>query len=527
MEDSLQEVASMPDKERQVYLRDLLKKLKKEQGLEEVITSNRGNTTARNTLLEDNSSNLFAADTKKGEWYFNNPTLIAQGAIAFKNKWGTRPNADNWRRSTALGNLNKALQKDLKSTAVAGDELATTELSEEGLIQNLPLTPERMEASNEKRHTAMRNLASLYKEKLDDCNTSISWNEKILSEKPDYPELEKILFELSVCYNQKGNNSKGSFYQNQLNQRFPGSEFNKLLKDPLAAGKAKDELQRQATVEYEKVYDLFLSGKFDQALAEKKRADEKFGPNRWSSQLLYIESVYYIKNRQDSLAIATLNKIPELYPQSPLAERAGNLALVVMRREEIENELKNLKVERAQEEEILWIDDNPKKVVQQVQRETTVKNIQITPEAPKVKIDSTTFKAPVVERKELGYVFNPAEPYGVMMLLKDVDIVYVNEAKRALTKYNTQRFASTPLNIRNDQIGSQPYILISVFSNAADAMNYIEKTMAVANREIFPWLPANKYSFIIVSPDNLKRMIEEKTIEKYLQFIRSQLPGKF
>jgi hypothetical protein len=69
--------------------------------------------------------------------------------------------------------------------------------------------------------------------------------------------------------------------------------------------------------------------------------------------------------------------------------------------------------------------------------------------------------------------------------------------------------------------------LISVFSNAADAMNYIEKTMAVANREIFPWLPADKYSFIIVSPDNLKRMIEEKTIEKYLQFIRSQLPGKF
>jgi len=47
------------------------------------------------------------------------------------------------------------------------------------------------------------------------------------------------------------------------------------------------------------------------------------------------------------------------------------------------------------------------------------------------------------------YQFNPTDPYAVMMILKDVDIVYINEAKRALARYNGERYASNGLNIQN------------------------------------------------------------------------------
>jgi len=71
---------------------------------------------------------------------------------------------------------------------------------------------------------------------------------------------------------------------------------------------------------------FFLSGKFELARAEKRKADSLHGENNWSPQLLYIEAVYYIKNKQDSLAMDALNKIPSLYPNSPVAMKAGLLA---------------------------------------------------------------------------------------------------------------------------------------------------------------------------------------------------------
>ncbi|MEY3350721.1 MAG: hypothetical protein RIQ50_832, partial [Bacteroidota bacterium] len=46
-------------------------------------------------------------------------------------------------------------------------------------------------------------------------------------------------------------------------------------------------------------------------------------------------------------------------------------------------------------------------------------------------------------------------------------------------------------------------------------------------REIFPWLQADKYRFYIVSPDNLKKMMEDKDTAAYIKFLQQQLPGKF
>jgi len=114
-----------------------------------------------------------------------------------------------------------------------------------------------------------------------------------------------------------------------------------------------------------------------------------------------------------------------------------------------------------------------------------------------------------------------------MMILKDVDIVYVNEAKRALVRYHAERYATNGLNIQNNAIGSTSYILISVFTNAADALSYVEKTAPIGSKEIFPWLQADKYKFIIVSPENLKKMTEDKSTDEYIRFLQQQLPGKF
>ena len=59
----------------------------------------------------------------------------------------------------------------------------------------------------------------------------------------------------------------------------------------------------------------------------------------------------YIKERKDSLAIATLSKIETIAPNSPLIAKAKILQEVLKNRDSIEAHLKAMKVTRMKDEE--------------------------------------------------------------------------------------------------------------------------------------------------------------------------------
>ena len=534
-EDSLQAIANMPPKERDAYLKALLKKLKKEQGAldeeEENLTTNSATSGRgqRNGSSDSNAGNIFSNNQQKGEWYFNNPTLITQGKTGFKSKWGSRPNNDNWRRLVAINGTKMVSQRGQDGVRrIVVQEEETPVLSIESLAENLPLTKEQKQLSSAKINEAYANMGNVFQNKLGDWESAIFWYEKSLSDEADSEHLATVYFNLSFCYAQLKNIDKSSFYKEKLIEEFPTSESAQMISDPLAVSKKKELTQASIDKTYAEIYDLFLAGKFESALNEKKKADQTYGENNWSAQLLYIESIYYIKNRSDEQAINTLNKITELYPKSVLAEKAKSIADVVARRAEIETELNSIQVTRVKEDSLVWIDDRPlPKNKESLAKKEEPTRLIAMPIKQKGKVDTTQFKAPVVEKKEERFIFSPTDPYAIMMILKDVDVVYVNEAKRALTRYHAERYSTNGLNIQNNSVGDTPYILISAFPNALDALSYFEKTAPIASREIFPWLQANKYKFIIVSPENLKKMMEDKSIEEYIRFLQRQLPGKF
>ncbi len=529
-EDSLQRIAFMPQPERNAYLNELLKKLEKEQSLTTPGAQQQQGISPKNTLLDNTTTSLFSDEQKKGEWYFSNASLIAKGSVDFKNKWGSRANADNWRRSGAMSALIKGgLPKKSLTEEGMDAERPPSEISISGLTENLPLTQETLDKSNELKYKAYRTLGRIYKDKLDVCIESISWNERLLSKQPDHPELEKILLDLYYCHKQLGNASKESFYKDQLATRFPKGMAATMLNEIKGHTDSKKEKDADVTKTYESIYSLMLAGQFESALNKKRQADSIYGETNWTPQLLYIESVYYIKSKQDSLAIATLNRIPALYPQSALAEKAGLLADAVNRREEIEAGIRNMDVKRTEIDTIAWIDDSPLPKTREgaAKKDSTVKTA-ITPSMiSKSKPDTVALNLPKANLNKDDYTFNPSSPHAVLLLLKDVDIVYINEAKRALMKFSAEKYPGNSFEISTEKTADITFIQISGFENASDALNYTDLSIPAGAKEIFPWLPAEKYAFIIISPENKIRMIEEKTTERYLQFLRSQLPGKF
>ncbi len=97
-----------------------------------------------------------------------------------------------------------------------------------------------------------------------------------------------------------------------------------IKKDPIAIG-------------YANVYNLFIEGKFEAAIQAKKHIEQQYKNSKWTPQLLYIESIYYIKQKTDSVAVNRLQQLQTNFPGSPLAEKAATMIDVLNRREEIEN----------------------------------------------------------------------------------------------------------------------------------------------------------------------------------------------
>ncbi|MFM1963199.1 MAG: hypothetical protein RLZZ172_2044 [Bacteroidota bacterium] len=534
-EDSLQRIAALPERERNELLAELLKKIEKEKSGLLPDRKNIGQAAQRTRFQEDLTGSLFPAAQQKGEWYFNNATLKAQGTQAFQLKWGNRPNEDNWRRSasgTATARPITSRTRIVQQQAVEEDDTPSVEQ----LGRDLPLTAKSLQESNARKANAARQLALIYKNKLGDCASSVLWNETLLQSNSNHPELELVLFDLIICCNETGLANKGKRYLAQLEQVNPSGDLLQKLRNPELSAKKVNEKSNAASETYQKIYDQFLSGDFTAAVAAKKNADSVYGQTAWTPQLMYIEAVYYIKSREDSIAITTLKKISQLFPSSPLAPKAVQLADVVKRRNEIEKELTNMTVVRVKEDSISLANNTelPKK---NEQSEKIVK-----PVTPAVEKQVAAIESPVRDSSKLKmpepavlpapvqndrYTFNANAPHAIIMLMNNVDIVYINEAKRALVRYNSIKYPENDFTVNNDKIGNTPFIIISFFQNATEAISYFDQTAPIASKEIFPWLPSDKYKLYILSPDHLKTMMEEEKTDNFIKFIKTQFPGKF
>ena len=548
-EDSLQAIAAMSPADRDAFLKKLSKKLMKEKGIKES-DSLYSNPAADYFTNKNSSRDIFGnVNSTNGEWYFYNTTLKSQGYSDFKRKWGKRQNVDNWRRGTAAANnvaSSNAFANPDDSNATTtqvidnGDPLLSTaittlapppipvqtDLSVQGLLANVPVTKEKLDISNKKVSKSLFQLGKDYQTLLEDYSAAIDAYQNSLKRFPDSLYAGELYLNLSFCYRKLGDVAMADYYKNLLIKKFDKSKFTQLALHPEAMEPSKKD--PAATKRYEDIYNLFIEGDFEKAVAEKQRADSVYGTNYWSPQLLYIQSVYYIRKREDSTAINILKQIITQYPTSPLKGKAVTMIDVLKRRSAIENYLTNLKVERVKEDSQIIVYDNPT-ISKPMQQDTTrmlklnPHNIIVTPE--KVYLDSSK-RAPAI-MKNATFMIDPLSQQYVMMVLTKVDPVYSTEAKNALTRYNRENFYNQKIDITKDTLDKERTLLIFTQFETADlAMKYMDKLKRAAPSEI-SWLPAAKYSFYIISGSNLDLLKQNKELQNYIDLLNKKYPGKF
>ncbi len=549
-EDSLQKLAFMSPELRNATIKKILKQLRKEKGLKDIEANdpNYGNNA---------NAGLFGSPGPAGgnEFYFLNPTIRSKGFTEFKSQWGNRPNVDNWRRQSAVDramNTVSALKEQKTGAAPADDK----ELSFDALYKNIPLNAVQRDSSNTAIIRSLLGNGLTFQNKLEDYPSAIQAYEELLRRFPECGAVEQTLFNLAYCYRKNGQPDKADNTADLLTKSFSGGKYAKQLlqaKTPKKTDPAQEK--------YESVYRMFIEGRFEEAKEAKIQADKQFGKNYWTPQLLYIESIYYVKQRQDSAAINRLQSITGLFPKSPLAERAQTMIDVLRKRGQIESYLAYLQVERKEDAVTRGVDldsTNPQTGVK-IRRFTPFKaptqldpihkelvNISdlntiaaAVPAAPKtdsgliipktgarsLNLDNNA-KAETIRTN--NFSFNPADTQYVVIILEKVDPIFISEGRNAFNRFNQERFPGQRIDMRIQKINDDnQFLLFGPFVNASEAVTYIDRTRPLASTRIVPWLTADKYSFSIISNANMQSLLKTQDLAGYRAFMHQVFPDKF
>jgi len=531
-EDSLQMIAAMSPSDRDALVKKLVRKYRKENGggadAEEERPSK--DPITFNNTRNNESADLFATSSK-GEWYFYNSGMRGRGQTEFKNKWGKRPNEDNWRRKSALdGNLkmtdaNIDIDQPLADTADTGTGLVPN--SYDALMADIPLTQEQLDSSRAKLLSALLDIARIFQNELLDFDDAVEAYLKYLSRLSANPSDGEAYLGLYYCYTKLGDAAKAGEYKRKLSELFAGSRFEKAATDPssLSAGHAS----KAQSGRYQKIYDLFLEGKFEEALNAKKEAETSGDKNPYSAQLLYIEAVYWVRERKDSQALALLNQLIGMEADAGLKEKALTLRDVVSRRAEIEAYLTNLDVTRVEEERVIIADTRP------ISREKTEEKKPLA-EAPlqtkvipaQVRNNAATDSIKAIPSMSAGgFQHQPEKPHFLVMVMNKVDGVYVNEVKNAFSRFNKVNAGGKQIQMSSENLeAGLTLLLLSPFEDAASALAYHDKVKKNAGSYI-SWLQPSKYSYLIITESNLNILRSDKNLQGYKILLNNQYPGLF
>lgn len=350
LQDSLQQLARMSEKERNAAIDrviDALKKKEKEErnrkAEEEAESTLRqdGGNFANNNFANNNSpqkNNENSTNTPaNGQWYFYSPLTVSQGKAQFQKLWGKRDNVDNWQRinKTVVANAAGAEemtdeQRDSLAQAAEQEELLkqTSDSAvndphrREYYLAQIPFTPEQLAESNKLLEDGLYHAGVIFKDKLDNLPLSRKSLLRLVNNHPDYAHLDDAYYHLYLLYSRERKPKMAQTYLQKLKAEYPESQWTTLLSDPYYAENAKRGVQIEDSL-YTLTYQAFRDGEYDKVERNAQISRNRFPDGANRDKFLFIGGLSKLNDGDIKSCLADLKEVVSKYPDSRLSEMAG------------------------------------------------------------------------------------------------------------------------------------------------------------------------------------------------------------
>ena len=351
LQDSLQQLARMSEKERNAAIDRVIDALKKkekeeknrkaEEEAESTLRQDGGNFANNNNFASSNSpqkNNENSANTPaNGQWYFYSPLTVSQGKAQFQKLWGKRDNVDNWQRinKTVVANAAGAEemtdeQRDSLAQAAEQEELLkqTSDSAvndphrREYYLAQIPFTPEQLAESNKLLEDGLYHAGVIFKDKLDNLPLSRKSLQRLVNNHPDYAHLDDAYYHLYLLYSRERKPEMAQTYLQKLKAEYPESQWTTLLSDPYYAENAKRGVQIEDSL-YTLTYQAFRDGEYDKVERNAQISRNRFPDGANRDKFLFIGGLSKLNDGNIKSCLADLKVVVSKYPDSRLSEMAG------------------------------------------------------------------------------------------------------------------------------------------------------------------------------------------------------------
>lgn len=341
LQDSLQALAEMPEKERNEAIDRVIEALKKkekeekrsraaaQQGME-------GQGGAWNEASDITPPQSYT-DGKTGTWYFYNPLMVGQGKAQFQQLWGRRENVDNWQRvnKTVVAQMNPTdewtdEQRDSIANAFAKedsirqqkDSLQNNPHKREYYLAQIPFTEEQKQQSNELLKDALYHSGVIFKDKLRHFGQSEKQFNRLLADFPDFGRTDDVYYHLYLLYSRLGRTAEAEACLEKLKRLHPESQWTALLSDPYFKENAVFGVHIEDSL-YTATYNAFKEDRYDEVLANARLSEKRFplGENR--DKFLFVSGLSELNRGNATTCLTNMQAVVENYPQSSVSEMAG------------------------------------------------------------------------------------------------------------------------------------------------------------------------------------------------------------
>ena len=497
LQDSLQELAKMDEKDRNAaidrVIEALIKKEKEEKRkqqeaeAEEVVQKN-GATGNRN---QPTPASPLQNQQKDGQWYFYNALAVNQGKQAFQKQWGKRENTDDWQRINKtvvasaenfddLDNLTEEQRDSILQAEVLADSLENAVDSaqndphkREYYLAQIPFTEEQVEASNLVIMDGLHHSGVIFKDKLDNLYLSEKQLRRLTDHYPTYENMDDVYYHLFLLYSRRGKFGQANDYLDSLKNSYPESQWTLLLSDPYFEENARIGTHMEDSL-YAATYSAFKAGRFQEAVANAELSKTRFplGTNR--DKFVFISGLSLLNDGNSQACLDHMKEVVEKYPKSEVSAMAGMII----------NGVKEGRPLRGGKFDIgdVWA------------RRTVVLNDSDS-------IAARVFKA----ERDVDFCF---------IIAYEPDSVDENKLLFEMARYNFTNFLARNFDMEMTDVEGIAQMKISGFRNYDEALQYAR--LLFNYEPVVSLLP--KAHTIIISKENLELLGKQYSYQEYDEF---------
>jgi len=474
------------------------------------------NNYGNNTGGYNNTNNTTQGNSVVSDFYFENKNTIEIGKQNFAQKWGNRPNVDQWRRktsSTIAYKTNDPYENTLTRYTTDSTNKSTTSIPSSEITQEkttatqLITSKEALTMSTVTLNKSCFENAQTFLFQLNDFEKALPLYQKVIDLNMDDVITERSLLDLASEYIHQGNRASSDSLIAIVQSKFPKGVY--ITKKTSVENKKSQEKQLEA--DYKDAYFLAQIGNWATLSNKTIQLDAQLKKTKWFAPYQFLKVKMYAQQRMDSLALVLLDSIIYLHQNESIRDRAKNIIEEIKKRKETELYLSKLNADSLK-----TMATTKKTILEYPKQVTENKSLAIIP-----KIDSAS---KVAMDAGLFFTKDTVEPHYVALITNNIKEILVKEIVTALGYLNKADFKKQNLDVTYLEFEPNVFaVWIGPFENLNSGKNYLNKTKGRLSSEIISFVQSKQYELYILGKSNILQIKNSDDLKKYKGFMNNNI----